>query len=68
MFNQIIISNKFDLNLSTTLSSYKADSQHGILQVQISWSMANGDGKVGRTVLITRMYLEVKLGLGTRRK
>jgi hypothetical protein len=46
----------------------KAESQHGILQVQISWSMANGDGKVGRTVLITRMYLEVKLGLGTRRK
>jgi hypothetical protein len=24
MFNQIIISNKFDLNLSTTLSSYLA--------------------------------------------
>ncbi len=41
----------------------KAESQPGILQVQISWSRAKGDGKVGRTVLVTRMYFEVKLCL-----
>jgi hypothetical protein len=29
MFNQIIISNKFDLNLSTTLSSYNVCGKAG---------------------------------------